>query len=1014
MSYQLKYYAFGPGFGQDQDDRLLEPGRPRALENLVLVKGGALGMRLDYDSLGVTVPSGNGVKLFDVAEFNGRLVGFGCVTAGSRPIDIYEYVNQTGFAWRPSDPNELPRLCTVTAVRNMGRLPAQQADTLRSRVAAGGGLVAMVTQRSSAVTVHIFDPVTDATVLVQTLSSRVSPQVVAVGSVFFITTIASSGATQVFLQRYNPATDTALVSLTAAFTDAGGVGNHDLQTNEAGTGFWLAVNTSTDISLRLFNSSGTATQTITGPLIAGTHLAVFGQSARVHLLVAEAADLHVDLYTYELAGGTLENTSLDLAGGIATDLQPGMCVAGSGTNLCVVISEDLAGSTRTNIAMLSIAPSTHVAGSVRRWYDTRLNSKPLQAGGTEIFAGISVTEDPASTAIGRTGCNYLGVIGISQTSATEMVAAYTDRPNLATHATVAGVLSTGGLATDSSTGKSYWCRHVRNEDFTQSPAVSEFVAGSTARRQTAVVADLLYIASGAMQCFDGRQLTEAQMQERPRIISAAGTSGGSKSGGAIKQLVPVWETYDARQRKISSTIGAVKEVTLGGSDTAIAVVPSTPHSSRQNATSSSYGSGIRTVIYETLDTRGGELTLHRSGSALNDTNFGEPESVTLTFSDTFLETTGIIYTQADRGALSGPLPFDAPEPCSTLCASADTILSGGCPEGSRVQESRPQFIAEQLNWSDEIGFQRECRGDVLAVSRLDERRLIRTATEIFQMDGPGIDDVGDGDLGAPRRLPSDVGIYGGRQAWQSIVEFGGGEFFQGKSDMLYLLPRGGSTPQPVGVKVQTLLASYPSITSATYIAETETVRFTCNNSATAPTDAIVLVYDVVANEWYSEGPFGTAISAGTRHQGRAIIVRSGVAYRQRLTHPPAAFISNAWRSGVLHPFGPGNEGQVFGVHFFGTVRGNCQVACTVRFDGGSTSENGATETIAAQSVSGLTAGTFIDLRFGLDQTKCSSIMVDFAVTALAGAATAGVEYNFFALEQRAIGKAKLHGSTRLV
>lgn len=1018
MAYSVRYFKFGDGYHQETDDRTLEPGQPRAVENLIKLKNGALGMRLDYDALAVTTPSGNGCKLFDLHEFNGRLVGFGCRTSGTIPIDLYEFVNQTPFAWRPTDPNENRRLCPVTNVRNMGRLPAQGGEAFPSKIAAGAGLVCLLTRAAATLTVHIFDPLTDTTVLVQSLAlgtTATRAEAVCIGGVFFVAAINVS-ATTVALYRYNPATDVALVALTDAFAAGTAVDEIDMQATEAGTGFWINAYRGGGNFLRLFNSSGTATQTITGPASSTRWVSIFGQATRVHLLVVSNVDKHVDLYTYELAGGTLENSTLDLAGAIATDVQPGMCVAGTGTNLCILIDENLA-SIQSNLIMLSLAPATHVVGATRRWYDCKLNSKPAQLAGTELFAGVTPSNAVGPTGLGipffYLGANFLGVAGISQSTATEMIAAYTDRPfqGYGTGSSRNDNNTLSNIATDSSTGKSYWCRHVVNDDGEPGPVVSEFLAGSTARRQTAKAGDLLYVASGAVQVLDGRQLTEAALQETPRIITAAGTTGGSKTPGAIKQLVPVWETYDAKNKKVSSSVGDVFEVTLGGSDTAIAATMSTPHSSRQNATGASYGSTMRSVIFETLDTTNGDLTLHRSAAVLDNTNFGEPESLSLFKSDTDLEDEAVVYTQGARGALSGPLPFDAPEPCSTLFASADTILSGGCPEGSRVQESRPQFIGEELNWSDEIGFQRDGRGDVLSVSRLDERRIIHTATEIFQMDGPGLDDIGGGDLGAPRRLPSDVGIYGGRQAWQSLVEFGKGQLFQGKSDMLYLLPRGGNTPIGFGESVRSVLAAYPTVTSACYIQETESVRFTCNN--TGGTDGIVLVYDVRGEEWFTEGPFGATLTAGAQYQSRAILLRGGVAYRQKLIHPPAAFISNAWRSGVIHPAGPAQQSAVFDIHFFGTFRGNCTITCVVRFDGGATFTGGKTETLTSYSVTGFAVGDPVDFQWTTNQMKCESVMVDFQVTALAGAATAGVEYNFWAFTTRPMGKKALRGATQM-
>jgi hypothetical protein len=1026
MASNVRSFKFGDGFHQENDDRTLEPGQPRAVENLVKLKNGALGMRLDYDALAVTTPSGNGCKLFDLHEFNGRLMGIGCRTSGTIPIDLYEFVNQPQFAWRPSDPNEFRRLSPVTVVRNMGRLPSQGFDALPSKVAAGAGLVCLVTVKAGAsLLVHIFDPLTDSTELIQTVSTGTAPaigEVVCISGVFFIAVVNNTSRV-VELYRYNPASDVALVQLTDALATNGQIVlDIDMQATEAGTGFWLAVaKNGPTITLLLLSSSGAVTQTIVGPAVTISttgFFAIFGQVARVHLLVAESSDKHVDLYTYALPAGTIENTSLDLAGGIATDVQPGMCVAGTGTNLCILIGEDVAASTQDNIVMLSLAPATHVVSTTRRWYDCTLNSKPAQLAGTELFAGVSPSNTPGpggfAAPLYRIGANFLGVVGISQSTATEMIAAYTDRPFQGV--TVNGAIGArqnklSNIATDSSTAKSYWLRHTFDDDTRAQPVIGEFLAGSTARRQSTKAGDLEYFAAGAVQVYDGRQLVEAAFQETPRILSATGTTGGSKTPGAIKQLVPVWETYDAKDKKISSNVGDVFEITLAALQTAITVVASTPHSSRQNATSAPYGSTIRTVIYETLDTTGGDLTLHRGGSELNNISFGEPETILLTKSDTDLEDEEILYTQGARGALSGPLPFDAPEPASTLFASADTILSGGCPESARVQESRPQFIGEELNWSDEIGFQRDARGDVLSVSRLDERRIIHTATEIFQMDGPGLDDVGDGDLGPPRRLPSDVGIYGGRQGWQSMVEFAKGLLFQGKSDLLYLMPRGGNTPEAAGLSVRTLLASYPTITSAVYIQEAESVRFTCNNLAN--TDGIVIVYDSTRDEWFSEGPFGAPLTAGAQYQGRAILLRGGVAYRQKLVHPPATFVSNAWRSGVIHPAGLGQEGAVFDAQFFGTFRGNCSIRSVVRFDGGATFTGGKTETLASYSVTGFAVGDPVDFKWTTNQIKCESVMVDFEVTALAGAATAGVEYNFWIFTTRPMGKAALRGATQM-
>lgn len=1002
MSYETTYYSFDSGFHQEADDRMLEPGQPRAIENLRKLKNGSLGMRLDYDALAVTTPSGNGCKLFDVHEFNSRLVGFGCVAAGTFPIDLYEFVNQPQFAWRPTDLDEDPRLCFLTGLRNMGRMPGQSVSASIVDVAAGGGLVCLVFVSSLGVTVHIFDPLTDSSVFIQTFAGATAPHVCAVGAKFFISLKPSAG-TSVSLYRYDPAVDSSLTQLTDAFSAGATVTHHDAYTAQLGNEFWIGIarNGTPAVTLKRFNSSGAAVQTITGPAVAVDHFAVFGQLQRVHLLTVES-DGHVDFYTYELGGGTLENSTLDLRGGIVTNRQPTINVDGGGVDLLILIND----ASGPNIIMQSMFAATHVDGGFREWANTTLNSKPLATIGTEFFAGFQQETNKAAA----TGSNYLGVVGITKPRATEMICAYTDK--------LVGFQldSTGNrmptIALDASTRKGYWVRTVVDDDGKANPVVGEFVLGSTARRQCALVGDLLYIAGGANQVCDGRQLFEAGFFERPRILAATGTTGGSKKAGMIKQLAVVFETFDSKGKKSESSPGEVKEVTLGASDTAISVSVAGPHSYRQNGTNQRYGSAVRIVVYETLDTRKGDFTLQRGGSFVVPINgiFGATQTFTLTKSDTDLSDEEVIYTQGDRGELSGPLPFDSPEPATYAASSADTLLTGGCPEGSRVQESRPQFIGEALNWSDEIGFQRDTRGDVLAVWRLDERRIIFTGPEIFEQDGEGLDDNGQGDLGAPRRLPSDVGLYGGRTGWQSLVEFKEGLFFQGKADLIYLLPRGGTVPEPQ-LSIRSILAAYPTITSASYIPQTESVRFTCNT--VDGTNGVALVYDASHKEWFTEGPFGSPLTAGCGYQGRAIVVIGGVAYRQRTAHPPAAFLAQRWRSGPIRESGHGKWQDVFGVHFYGTYRGAFQIQCILYFDGGSTVTGGATETLETVSVTGLADGDQFHYRFAGNQMQCESVEVEFLVTALSGAATAGVEYNFWAIEARTSGKAALPAPSQM-
>lgn len=1013
MAYTTRYFAFGPGFHQETDPRMLEPGLPRVVENLRKLRNGRMGVRHDYSALAMThAGSSSTLEILDLCNYNGRLLGLGTLNSFDvdSPRDVYEYVNHAQYGWRGSDSNSGERrLAPATDLRNIGRLPSQGQSISKMDVAAADGLVCLVFESTTDTesTVHIFRADTDASLLAEQVDLR-DPRVVAVNGVFFIAGMNVAG-TGVDLYSYDPANDKTLQSETALFAASGAITCWDMRCNitlsgaatngfDTTTGFVAGIGRSGAVTIVRVGADGAIDQTITGPSVTLSYMALIDSGLRVHLAAVES-DGEVDVYTYLVSSGALENSTTGLSSGATTERQPGIMVTRT-LNQIYVLFEDSAGP---HVRAVALAETTHTQPGARshNWLRGRLNSKPVNTLDAEAFAGCGTGDG-----FGSPADHFLGI------GEEEIQAAVVD-VDLAVESSSDVIPQ---LARDSSTGKYYWVRGVIDGDGRSNPVVSELRFNSSDRRQTAEIGDLLYIAGAAPQVFDGRQLVEAVYQERPLVTAAVGSNGsGSLTNEGVYQLVAVWESYDAKGKRVQSAPSEVFEVTLGASDDTLTVTVTTPHSMRRNRTNQEYGPAVKVVIYSTVDTSGGNLTLHRSTAEVIDTNFADRETVTLTRSDSSLESQEVLYTQGARGALSGPLPFDAPQPCRTLAASADKLLSGGLPEGSRVEESRPQFINEQINWSSEIGFARDTRGDVLAVARLDERRIIFTATEIFEMDGPGLDDTGEGDLGAPRRLPSDVGIYAASSRrgleWTSLVECSKGILFQGQSDMIYLLPRGGSSPQAIGYAVQDLLASYPNITAAVYLPLDQTARFTCNNAALD--DAIVLVYDIEENEWYTEGPFDDAIESAARFEGRMCLLRGGDVYQQATAHPPSAFIDNAWRGATIHPFGHGKWGRIFGIHFFGEFRGNCQIVCIVKFDGGAGVTGGTTETFSAVSVSGLTAGDMYSHKWTPSRTKCESVAVEFEVTDLSGAATEGLVYNFWALDLDGTAKSARKALTQM-
>jgi hypothetical protein len=977
---KTRFFLFGRGLHQDTDARIQDPDAPRAIENLVKRKNGRLGVRYDFDALTMTEQSGGTLTLYDLFAYDDRLFAMGKVGTGpAAPTDIAEYVAQPAYGWLMGEVGVLMRLSQVTNLTNLFTSETEQEVTLAFDnvvdVAAGSGRVVTVHQNMEfldTVVVSLLDGADGSrlgAIDKFAFTDMRNPRVVCTGSKFFLSGVKqTTGAIKLFVL------DPAVSATFAALPDPAGAGGavqcFDMSLSNEGTTFVIAYSrTGPTTRIHEFDANGTETADFAGAAVAFSAICVFAEAInagqkRVHVMAVVTATSAINLYTYILPTTALENTTLAIFG-VNSSSQVSMCVLGSSTNTIQVAFSD----TTTNVRLASFVNNTAVGtlGSVS-WTNGRMDSKLINVG-AQAFASLVIPQT-SGTELSRQLC-------LLSTVATTSFPCAMVEPLFA-HQSNAAQLPT--LARDVSTGLVYWIRvfevasrpGTSPEKFYTSHVLSRMVLGSTQRRQTAEVNDTIYIAGGAVQSFDFNSVSEAGFLVRPRIKSIAQGGGGSLTLLATYQVVAVYETFDHNGNRIQSAPSDVATVTMTGANNSLSTVVQAAHEIRGRTGRMAH---TLLVLYRTLNNADGNLTFFRDADG-TDLNVADV-TVVLQNSDIALSAQEILYSQGARGALSGPLPFTPPDPAIAIAASADRIFTGGLPEASSVQESRPLFPSEQVNWSDGIGFKRGVRGGVLAVARLDERRIIFTSTEIFEMDGPGLDDNGNGDLGAPRRLPSDVGLYGGQLGWRSMVETSMGILFQGLADQIYLLPRGGTTPIPIGNAVQDQLALFPVIVAATYLPEDQTVRFTCNN--VAGNDCINLLMDVRFGEWFVEGPFGSAALSANKFGGRIVMLRGSTVFQQRTTHPPASFISNAWRSGTIHPHNPGEWGRVYSLCFYGEYRGDCTLQCTVRYDDLLTE---VLTPVGVGSVSGtaLAVGDPYSHKFTPNEVKCESIRVDWDVT----------------------------------
>lgn len=1017
---QILRIPFGKGLDQRTDDRLNDPDRPRATTNLQRDKEGRLVPRPGYDALGVgldtsSVTAGNAF-LTDIYSYRGdRLVGIGygsgsgALPRPARPTDLFEHRADlgNGIDWRQTDGDYQSRLCSVTHLRNLPGLP--DVNVSSPGVAAGGGLVATVHQSGSSTIFHALDPDTGRTVHAEKLASAGLPCVVCVSGTFFVSALTDTG-TDISLWRYNPASDSALTSLTAALSGGTSISAYDMSMNQAGDGFTVGYRvTAGNAEIKRFDSDGAQTgSTITTAVSAGD-VKVLSQSSRTHLASEDGGT--VTLYTYEHSGGTLENSTAVITG--ADTSQP--------PSLLALLTETSAervvvGSRKdSGVEFSSLAPDTHASEVTMFWHncDTATNILGNQQGvefdqaiwGGRYQEGV-FAESPSNHS------NFLGTMQV--TLGPQRLDAYSERLTAGTPG-LTGRLP--DIAYDASTGKAYWCRLTVDSVGNGKLITSEFEPHSTERRQAVELGGALYFAGGFVQYYDGVQLQDAAFAETPRIVQTTESNGiGSLTADGVYQLASVWQREDALRNVQQSAPSELVESTLSGAEDTISVDTTTPHSPDRSVTNDEYGGVVKTLVFATSDTNtnGGDPSLHRNGNTINLTSsveFGEESSQSVLGPDSSLEAQAFIYTQADDGIISGSLPYDAPRSCSALAVSSDRITSVGLPDESELQESMPLFPRRALTWSDSIAFKRAAHSELLAVSRQDERRFAFTRDGIYSFSGPGLDPNGNGDIGAPQAMPSDVGLYGGKLGWRSVVAWAKGVMFQGSDGLIYNLPRGGGAPEPIGEMVEDLTESYPVITSAILDRAGQRVRFTCNNSD--EDEGIVLVYDTVDGEWFSEGPFGDAIDSAAMYGDQYCILISGVVYRQRASGS-ATFIATSWGSSWIRPNGPGGWLSVGKLWFYGEMLGDFTITPTIRY------QDGTIETLTAKTVSTSpgadlqrAAGDQVTLEWTPGRVQNESFQVDWDVTALSGAATRGVAYTFWGVEYETHNKGAMRDEAEI-
>lgn len=366
--------------------------------------------------------------------------------------------------------------------------------------------------------------------------------------------------------------------------------------------------------------------------------------------------------------------------------------------------------------------------------------------------------------------------------------------------------------------------------------------------------------------------------------------------------------------------------------------------------------------------------------------YGNLLTFTDVISDTDLADEEVIYTQAARGALSGPLEHDAPQACEYLVADSSRITTGGLTRPHEFQVSKEAFLGEPFAWSEFSTFFGQVNDRIKGVESLDGVKLLFTGGTIFAVPGDGPDDQGGGELG----LPSEITTPAGLKSWQSFLKVPEGLFFQLDDSKLFRMPRGAGSPEWAAADIEDLLLAYPDIVG-TAKHKGDNVGVFAANSNNAQ-DARLAILDFRTQLWTHDTPVLQAsegIEAITTWGDTLAYTSGGVVYRQvpSFVDGTATFIVTELETHPLFPFGPGGYGLIQDFLLTAEYRGACTLNCRVSLDEGLTFT-----TLTSFALTGLTVGQTVQRRWALPQTSTGSLIVEFTTSDLSGA-TEGLVYN---------------------
>jgi hypothetical protein len=976
------------------------------VKNLRHREVGGLGLRNGYQPLAMTTPSASLVA-YDLHEYGGRLIALGSSTSDGYPSDIWEYLGVTGQAgglWRQGDP-AAPRtpLGPFTNMRQVAGIPHPEGGVSFIDGAAGGGYVCLSYRTASGTGCNtlIVRQSDDQTILFERagnngLTSFLSGRVVFAAGKFLLMGAASSNAVSIL--QFTPGTSTAWTAFaTVDGANANAVAALDIVAigNPTTAAVVVAFDRtgSVNLDIKAYSSAGAQVgSTISLGSTSTNQIALEADQTANQILMLSRDGATMNLRTWNFAGTLLAGPTATTNGstGQLVRVRWTFAMPSNGPAVNAVINNSSNG-----ITIEQYNPATHALNYSQVVQGARLQTRAIDSSGP----GSSTLD---SVSFGALIGPFIANSDTSDATNALFTCArvggfqHVRRNYINAKAVGAGF----GLSLDSSTGKVLWVAGEDDGSELVMPSLALLDFKSTARRQSAQFAGLLYLAGATPLVYDGRIAVEPGF-DLPGVLSATPSNGiGSLTPGATYSYQVHFEFTLSNGSIIEGPPSAILNVTMGGSDDTNTIVVQTPHCIAISLGGATYGADVTAVLSRTewspstinpsTGAAGAQLSVFRRAKTqavpTGAANYGATLNIVDSISDVDLADEAPIYTQSERGALSGTLEHNLAQACSYITATEGRMLTGGLVRSFEFQISKEAFLGSVFNWSEFSSFFGQVSGPLKAVHALDSTRLLFTRDEILVFGGNGPDDLGAGSIPSPLRIPTVDGL----KDWRSLLEIPEGLFLQLDDDKLYLLPRGAGSPVWVGRDILRELKAYPTITGAARHRADNAALFAVNT--TAETSGKLIVHDLEFKTWLVDEPplqASSGISAIVPYGRSMAYASGGVVYVQSatsFTDSASTPITGQPITRPLYPFGLGGYGQICEGLLSFEFRGNCDLQARVSYDDGITFSSLKTFTLTG------TVGQQMRRKWAFPKTVTSSVVLEFTVVPT-GTGTEGIIFN---------------------